>query len=97
MTGANEEGGFTTLQFERKLETCDPDDIAINFVSYRYQFCINGYANKTKMFRIDVLHSYIWRYHYVASYLLVLKIIRASFVLIISTKSYKLIDKRSIT
>ena len=33
LTGANEEGGFTTLQFERKLETCDPDDIAINFVS----------------------------------------------------------------
>ena len=34
LTGANEEGGFTTLQFERKLETCDPDDLAINFVSY---------------------------------------------------------------
>jgi len=33
MTGANEEGGFTTLQFERKLDTCDQDDIAINFVS----------------------------------------------------------------
>ena len=34
LTGANEEGGFTTLRFERKLETCDPDDRAINFVSY---------------------------------------------------------------
>ena len=37
LTGANEEGEFTTLQFERKLETCDPDDRAINFVSYSYQ------------------------------------------------------------
>ena len=34
LTGGNEEGGLTTLQFERKLDTCDPDDIAINFVSY---------------------------------------------------------------
>ena len=33
LTGANEEGGFTTLQFERKLDTCDPDDTAINLVS----------------------------------------------------------------
>ena len=34
LTGGNEEGGFTTLQFERKLDTCDSDDIAIHFVSY---------------------------------------------------------------
>ena len=34
LTGGNEEGGFTTLQFERKFDTCDPDDIAINFVSH---------------------------------------------------------------
>ena len=33
LTGGNEEGGFTTLQFERKLDTCDPDDTAINLVS----------------------------------------------------------------
>ena len=37
LTGANEEGGFTTLQFERKLDTCDQEeDLAINFVSYVY-------------------------------------------------------------
>ena len=34
LVGGNEEGGFTTLQFERKLETCDEHDLAINFVSY---------------------------------------------------------------
>ena len=35
LTGANEEGGFTTLQFERKLDTCDSNDRAINFVSHK--------------------------------------------------------------
>ena len=40
MTGANEGSGFTTLQFERKLDTCDQDDIAINFVSlHANQLC----------------------------------------------------------
>ena len=31
---ANEEGEFTTIQFERKFDTCDPDDRVISFVSY---------------------------------------------------------------
>jgi len=30
MTGTNEEGGFTTLQFERKYDTCDQDDIPMH-------------------------------------------------------------------
>ena len=30
---ANEDGQSTTLRFERKLDTCDKEDIAINFVS----------------------------------------------------------------
>ena len=33
LTGGNEEGGFTTLQFERRLDTCDPNDTAIDVVS----------------------------------------------------------------
>ena len=32
LTGASEEGGYTTLQFERKFETCDEEDIALSFV-----------------------------------------------------------------
>ncbi|XP_065897525.1 putative DBH-like monooxygenase protein 2 isoform X2 [Dysidea avara] len=31
LTGAGEEGGYTTLQFERKFETCDDEDIALSF------------------------------------------------------------------
>ena len=46
LTGANEEGEFTTLQFERKLETCDTDDISINFVSYSYQHWITNNSNE---------------------------------------------------
>jgi len=44
MTGASEEGGFTTLQFERKLDTCDQDDTAINFVSLRANSIISKYV-----------------------------------------------------
>ena len=44
LTEANEEGGFTTLQFERKLDTCDQDDIAINFVSNTMQELCYIYA-----------------------------------------------------
>ena len=32
LTAANEEGGFITIQFERKFETCDPNEIF-------YQLC----------------------------------------------------------
>ena len=32
LTDASEDGGYTTLQFERKLETCDDEDIALSFV-----------------------------------------------------------------
>ena len=32
LTDASEEGGYTTLEFERKFETCDNEDIALNFV-----------------------------------------------------------------
>ena len=42
LIGGSEEGGFTTLQFERQLETCDEDDLAINFVScnnHKQQMC----------------------------------------------------------
>ena len=43
LQGASEEGGFTMLQFERKLDTCDEDDLPINFVSvpaaYMYNDC----------------------------------------------------------
>ena len=33
LKGGSEEGGFTTLEFERKLDTCDEEDLPINFVS----------------------------------------------------------------
>ena len=39
LQGAIEEGGFTTLQFERVLDTCDEDDLSINFVSINYGLC----------------------------------------------------------
>ena len=34
LQGASEEGGFTTIQFERRLDTCDEEDLPVNFVSY---------------------------------------------------------------
>ena len=58
LTGANEEGAFTILQFERKLDTCDPDDRAINFVSCKGTTTVHHYLWSVASYT----HVVVWLY-----------------------------------
>ena len=55
-----------TLHFERKLDTCDPDDIAINFVSYI--LIISGTIIIVYIHLKSSVATYHQQYTYIASY-----------------------------
>lgn len=65
LTGGGEKGGSTTLQFERKLDTCDPDDIAINFVSYTYTLLVVLYMYSYLVYSYVhiTMQQYVYTYH----------------------------------